>query len=72
MWSSDAVAHLLQGLIYCASRDALLYTSIGKSVYLNYTNKNDYSLLATATKWTGKSFHPYSYVILLEVSSHKN
>lgn len=32
------------------------------------SNKSDYSLLATATKQSGKSSCPYSYGILPEVS----
>ncbi len=36
MWSSAAVAHLLQGSMYCAFREALLRTSVVTSGNLSY------------------------------------
>ncbi len=36
MWSSAAVAHLLQGLTCCAFRDGILYTLVVTSGYLSY------------------------------------
>ena len=35
MWSSAAVAHLLQGSTCCVFRDALLHTSVVTSGYLS-------------------------------------
>ncbi len=36
MWSSAAVAHLLQGLACCAFRDGILHTLVVTSGYLSY------------------------------------
>ncbi len=36
MWSSAAVAHLLQGSTCCAFRDGILHTSVVTSGYLSY------------------------------------
>ncbi len=36
MWSSAAVAHLLQGLTWCAFRDGILHTLVVSSGYLSY------------------------------------
>ncbi len=36
MWSSAAVAHLLQGSVCCAFRDGILYTLVVTSGYLRY------------------------------------
>ncbi len=36
MWSSAAVAHLLQGLMCCAFRDGILHTLVVTSGYLSY------------------------------------
>ncbi len=36
MWSSAAVAHLLQGLMCCAFRDVVLHTLVVTSGYLSY------------------------------------
>ncbi len=36
MWSSAAVAHLLQGLTCCAFRDGILHTLVVSSGYLSY------------------------------------
>ncbi len=36
MWSSAAVAHLLQGLLCCAFRDGILHTLVVTSGYLSY------------------------------------
>ncbi len=35
MWSSAAVAHLLQGLMCCAFRDGILHTLVVSSGYLS-------------------------------------
>ncbi len=50
MWSSAAVAQLLQGLMCCAFRDGILYTLVG---YLSYcclfiiSNQSAHSLLTS-------------------------
>ncbi len=36
MWSSSAVAHLLQGSMCCAFRDGILQTLVAMSGYLSY------------------------------------
>ncbi len=36
MWSSAAVAHLLQGSMCCAFRDGILHTLVVTSGYLSY------------------------------------
>ncbi len=36
MWSSAAVAHLLQGLTCCVFRDGILHTLVVMSGYLSY------------------------------------
>ncbi len=36
MWSSAAVAHLLQGSTCCACRDGILHTLVVTSGYLSY------------------------------------
>ncbi len=36
MWSSAAVAHLLQGSTCCAFRDGILHTLVATSGYLSY------------------------------------
>ncbi len=36
MWSSAAVAHLLQGLMCCVFRDGILHTLVVTRVYLSY------------------------------------
>ncbi len=37
MWSSAAVAHLLQGSMCCAFRDGILHTFAVTSGYLSYS-----------------------------------
>ena len=36
MWSSAAVAHLLQGSMFCAFRDGILHSLVVTSGYLSY------------------------------------
>ncbi len=53
MWSSAAVAHLLQGLMCCAFRDGILHTLVVTSAYLSYcclfiiSNQSAHSPLAS-------------------------
>ncbi len=53
VWSSAAVAHLLQGSTYCVFRDGILYTLVVTSGYLSYcclsiiSNQSAHSLLTT-------------------------
>jgi len=61
VWSSAAVAHLLQGSMCCAFRDGILYTLVVTSGYLSYcclsiiSNQSAHSPL-TATR----HFHPHN------------
>ena len=61
MWSSAALAHLLQGSTCCAFRDALLHSVVVTSDYLSYCclsiilNQSGHSPL---TSGTNKAFSP--------------
>ncbi len=61
MWSSAAVAHLLQGSTCCAFRDGILHTLVVTSDYLSYcclsiiSNQSAHSSL-TSTRY----FHPHN------------
>ncbi len=64
MWSSAAVAHLLQGSMCCVFRDGILHTLVVTSGYLSYcclsiiSNQSAHSPLSSNINKTFSSTEP--------------
>ncbi len=61
VWSSAAVAHLLQGSMCCAFRDGILYTLVVTSGYLSYCCLSVISNQSANSSLTStRHFHPHN------------
>ncbi len=61
MWSSAAVAHLLQGSMCCAFRDGILHTLVVTSGYLSYCCLSIISNQSAHSPLTTRHFRPHNW-----------